>query len=155
MKLSRMKLRKIIAESISRDEYGFDALEKQATSGDDFFNDGEADMTSSQLHSYNRQKELKDMKLNKSNAYEVHIHLASALGDDEGLYDTPALGVAASKLATRFSGNSSAEIMPEVMKVLNGFLNHPKLPMMQRKQLRQQIPQFQSMLRSKMDSDEF
>jgi hypothetical protein len=152
MKMTKRQLRKLILESIPRDEFGYDALKAQAELDD---GDGEYAMTSAQRQSLDRQTELRDMKINKDNAYLVHIFLASALSDERGMLAVPAWGVAASKLATRFSGNSSDEIMPEVDRVLNSFLDNPKLGMMDRRKLKSEIPKFKSILRRAMDSSEF
>tara|TARA_B100001093_G_scaffold517609_1_gene599699 strand:+ start:12011 stop:12469 length:459 start_codon:yes stop_codon:yes gene_type:complete len=152
MKISRRQLRKIILEAFPRDEYGYDALKTQAELDD---GDGEYALSSSQRHSLDRQEELKDMKLNDDNAYLVHVYLASALSDGDKMARVPAWGVAASQLSTRFSANSSDEIMPEVEEVLNSFLSNPKLGMMDKRRLQREIPKFKDMLRRAMDNPEF
>lgn len=152
MKITKRQLRKLILESIPRDEFGYDALKAQAELDD---GDGEYAMTSAQRQSLDRQTELRDMKINKDNAYLVHIYLASAISDGDQLARVPAWGVAASKLAARFSANSYNEILPEVDRVLNSFLAHPKIGMMDRRRLKSEIPKFKSILRREMDSPEF
>ena len=151
-KLSRHQLRKIIYESFPRDEFGYDALKAQAALDD---GDGEYAMSSAQRHTLDRQTKLRDMRLNDDNAYLVHIYLASALSDGNKMAKVPAWGVAASQLSTRFSANSSDEIMPEVDRVLNSFLVNPKLSVMERRKLQSEIPKFKSMLRREMDNPEF
>ena len=152
MKLSRRQLRRIIEESFPRDEFSYDALKTQAGLDD---GDGEYALSSAQRQSLDRQEELRDMRLNNDNAYLVHIYLASALSDGNKMARVPAWGVAASQLSTRFSANSSDEIMPEVDRVLNSFLQNPKLNIMDRRKLKSEIPKFKDMLRREMDNPEF